>query len=271
MFPDLIKIGDFTIHTYGIMVALGMIVSFFVALYFGKKEGIKKEQVENLFFYTILGGIVGARVAYVIEHREEFHSFMDYIAFWKGGIDWFGAFIGGAVVLIFLLYRYKLPILKVGDVASISVVIGHAIGRIGCTCAGCCYGKPVPEDSIFRDLAITFPRHEDTAAPPGVPLYPTQPAEAIGNFLIFLLLFFLYRKKKFDGEIAGAYLILYGTERFLLEFWRGVTPPLPVINLTWNQIVSLGMVLTGLGLIAYGFILKRKVESQLPPNKLGGL
>ncbi len=257
MFPDLIKIGDFTIHTYGVLVSIGMIVSFFVALYFGKKEGIKKSHIENLFFYTILAGIVGARVAYILEHHEEFHSFMDYIAFWKGGIDWFGAFIGGSLALIYMLYKYRYPLLKVADVASISVIIGHAIGRIGCTCAGCCYGKPVPEDSLFRDFAIVFPRNADSAAPAGIPLYPTQPAEAIGNFIIFLILFFLYRKKVFDGEIFGFYLIFYGTERFLLEFWRGVTPPLP-IGLTWNQIISLGMIFLGLGIIIYGFLYMRK-------------
>ncbi len=257
MFPDLIKIGDFTIHTYGVLVAIGMIVSFFVALYFAKKEGIKKEHVENLFFYTILGGIVGARLAYVIEHREQFKSLYDYIAFWKGGIDWFGAFIGGAVVLLYLLKKYNYPVLKIGDIAGISVVIGHAFGRIGCTCAGCCYGKPVPENSPFRDFAITFPHNPDTAAPSGIPLYPTQPAEAIGNFTIFLILFLVYRKKKFDGEIFSLYLIFYGLERFGLEFWRGVTPPLPVIGLTWNQIVSIGMVIIGILVFIYGYSRKK--------------
>ncbi|WP_029522474.1 prolipoprotein diacylglyceryl transferase [Persephonella sp. KM09-Lau-8] len=259
MFPDLIKIGDFTIHTYGVMVAIGLIVSYFTAIYFGKKEGIESKKIENLFIYTVLGGIVGARIAYIIEHHDQFHSFMDYIAVWKGGIDWFGGFIGGAIVLLFLLKKYSIPILKIADVAGISIIIGHAFGRIGCTCAGCCYGKPVPEDSPFKDIAITFPHHPDSSAPAGIPLYPTQPAEAIGNFIIFGLLFLAYRKKIFDGEIFGLYLILYGFERFLLEFWRGVTPPLP-IGLTWNQIVTLGMVVVGIVILGYGF-LKRKNEA----------
>ncbi len=251
MFPDLIKIGDFTIHTYGVMVALGMIFAYLSVLYFSKIEGLKQKYVENLFIYSVIGGIVGARIAYVLEHRDEFKSFFDVIAIWKGGIDWFGAFIGGAVVLIFLIKKYKLPVLKIGDIAGISIILGHAFGRIGCTSAGCCYGKPVPENSPFRDIAIVFPNNPDTVAPSGIPLYPTQPAEAIGNFLIFVILFFIYKRKKFDGQILALYLILYGLERFLLEFWRGVTPPLPIINLTWNQLVSLGMVLIGLGIVAY--------------------
>ncbi|WP_457626421.1 prolipoprotein diacylglyceryl transferase [Persephonella sp.] len=252
MFPDLIKIGDFTVHTYGVLVALGLIVSYITALYFGKKEGIDSKKIDNLFTFTIIGGIVGARIAYVIEHKDQFNSAIDYIAVWKGGIDWFGGFVGGAVVLLYLIYRYKIPVLKIGDIAGISVVIGHGIGRIGCTCAGCCYGKPVPPDSPFKDLAIVFPKHEHTSAPSGIPLYPTQPAEAVGNFLIFGILFYIYRKKKFDGEILSLYLVLYGIERFLLEFWRGVTPPIPALGITWNQIVSIGMVVAGVLIFLYG-------------------
>jgi len=252
LFPDLIKIGDFTIHTYGVFVALGLIASYLTALYFGKKEGLDSKKIDNLFMFTILGGIIGARIAYIIEHGEQFRSFLDYFAVWKGGIDWFGAFLGGGAVLIFLLKRYKIPILKIGDVAGISIIIGHAIGRIGCTCAGCCYGKPVPSDSPFKDFAITFPEHEHTSAPAGIPLYPTQPVEALGNFLIFGILFFIYRKKQFDGQILSLYLILYGLERFLLEFWRGVTPPLPFVGITWNQIISLSMVLAGILIYIYG-------------------
>lgn len=261
MFPDLIKIGDFTVHTYGVLVAVGLLLSYFTAIYFGKKEGIESRKVENLFVFTVIGGLVGARIAYILEHPHQFNTFLDYFAVWKGGIDWFGGLIGGAAVLIFLLKKYRLNILKIGDIAGISVIIGHAVGRIGCTAAGCCYGKPVPPDSPFKDLAITFPNHPDTSAPSGIPLYPTQPAEALGNFLIFAVLFFIYRRKSFDGQILSVYLILYGIERFLLEFWRGVTPPLPIIGLTWNQIISVLMVLSGIAVFIIG---KRKNETVQP-------
>ncbi len=250
MCPELFRIGDIVISTYGVLVAIGMIVTFYVALYFGKKEGLEERQVENLFFFTIIGGLIGARIAYIIEHPDQFKKAIDYIAIWKGGIDWFGAFIGGALILIFLIKKYQLNILKIGDVAGISIVIGHGIGRLGCTAAGCCYGKPVPEHSLWEHFSITFP--QGSAAPPGMHLYPTQPLEAIGNFLIFIFLFFVYKKKSFDGQILSLYLVLYGFERFLLEFLRGVTPPLPVIGITWNQVISLGMVLAGVLVYIYG-------------------
>jgi len=251
MFPDLITIGGFTIHTYGVLTAIGLLVGFYVGLYFAKKEGISEKNYENLFILTVLSGILGARIAYIIEHKEDFNSFLDFFAIWNGGIDWFGGFIGGLVAAVVYIKIKKLPLLKVADVAGVSIPIGHFFGRLGCTSAGCCHGKPVPPDSPFKDIAIIFPNNPHCLAPSGVPLYPTQPAEAIGNLIIFLVLFFTYRKKSFDGQIIGMYLVLYGIERFLLEFWRGVTPPLPYIGLTWNQIITLMMVLLGIMLILY--------------------
>ena len=254
MCPELFKIGNLVISTYGVLVAIGMIVAFYTAIYFGKKEGFHERQVENLFIFTIIFGIIGARIAYILEHPDQFKSLIDYFAVWRGGIDWFGGFIGGVIAVAFLIYKYKLPLLKVADVGGISIVIGHAIGRLGCTAAGCCHGKVVPPHSFWEHFSIKFP--EGSQAPPGLHLYPTQPLEAVGNFLIFLFLFFVYRNKSFDGQIFAFYLVLYGLERFLLEFMRGVTPPLPVIGITWNQVVTLLMVFAGIGIYIYG--LKRK-------------
>ena len=244
MCPELFRIGDLVISTYGVLVAIGLIVSFYVAIYFAKKEGINEKYVENIFLFTVLGGLIGARLAYILEHPDQFKTLIDYIAIWKGGISWFGGFIGGLITALFFIKKYKINIWKAGDIAAISVVIGHAIGRLGCTAAGCCYGKPVPEHSFWEHFAIKFP--ENSAAPPGMKLYPTQPLEAIASFLIFLLLFFLYKRKLFDGQIFALYIVLYGIERFILEFFRNVTPPIEHIGLTWNQIVSLILIFAGL-------------------------
>ncbi len=251
MCPELFRIGDVVISAYGVLVAIGMIVAFYIAVYLSKKEGINERHVENIFLFSVIGGLIGARIAYIIEHPNQFKSFIDYIAIWKGGIDWFGGFIGGLLVGIFFLYRYRIGIWKALDIASVSIVIGHGIGRLGCTAAGCCYGKPVPEHSFWEYFAIEFP--EGSAAPPGMKLYPTQPLEAIGNFLIFLFLFLLYRKKQFDGQIFSLYLILYGAERFFLEFLRNVTPPIEGIGLTWNQIVSVLMVMAGIIILVFKY------------------
>jgi len=115
LFPDLIKIGSFTIHTYGILVAIGLLAGYFVALYFAKREGLDKDKIENVIFYSIIGGIIGARLFYVVEHHNEFNSFFDIFKIWEGGIDWFGAFIGGLITALFFIKKYNIPILKAGD------------------------------------------------------------------------------------------------------------------------------------------------------------
>jgi len=259
MFPELVKIGDFSIHTYGVFVALGVISAYLISLYLSKKENLPTEKIDNLFIFTVIGGVIGARVAYIIEHPEQMKSFIDYIAVWKGGIDWFGAFIGGAITAIFFIKKYKLTskLWKLSDIAGVAIPLGHFFGRLGCTCAGCCYGKPVPDDSIFREFAIKFPDNPQTVAPPNIPLYPTQPAEAIGNLIIFMFLFFFYKHKKFDGQIFALYLFLYGIERFLLEFWRGVTPPIDFIGLTWNQVVAVLLIISSIIVNVYKLNTKR--------------
>ncbi|NPA52115.1 MAG: prolipoprotein diacylglyceryl transferase [Aquificae bacterium] len=259
MCPELFRIGDFVISTYGVLVAIGMIVSFYIFLHFAKKEGIKEKQAENLFILTIIGGLVGARFAYILEHHDQFKTFVDYIAIWKGGIDWFGGFIGGIITALILIKIYKINLWKVADAAAIAIIIGHGIGRLGCTAAGCCYGKPVPEHSFWEHFGLKFP--EDSAAPPGMTLYPTQPLEAFFNFVIFGILFLFYRKKLFDGQIFGMYLVLYGTERFLLEFIRNVTPPIEPIGLTWNQIISMTMVVVGVSILLYKLKSQRLLET----------
>jgi phosphatidylglycerol:prolipoprotein diacylglycerol transferase len=160
------------------------------------------------------------------------------------------------VILVVLLAvkRYSLDLWKVADVAAPPLALAHSIGRLGCTSAGCCYGRPVPnaEDVTvgvhfmkdFPFFYVVFP--QGAVAPYGIPLYPTQILEALGNFLIFLILILLFRKKSFNGEVFTVYMVLYGAERFLLEFYRGVTPPIEGLGLTWNQVASVLMVVLAL-------------------------
>ena len=108
----------------------------------------------------------------------------------------------------------------------------------------------------FPFFYIVFP--QGSTAPPGMALYPTQILEAVGNFLIFLILILLYRRKVFNGEVISLYAILYGSMRFALEFYRGVTPPIESIGLTWNQVVSIALVLTGILL----FVVLRKTHRE---------
>ncbi len=265
MFPELIEIFGIRISTYGVLVALGLLVGYFVSMKLAKREGIPSDKVEMLFIYAVVAGLVGSRIAFVVEHPEDIESFVDLIALWEGGVSFLGGLAGGILGVLVAVKRYSLPLWKVADVAAPSLALAHSIGRLGCTAAGCCYGRPVPsaEDvsvgihftEDFPFFYIVFP--QGAVAPQGIPLYPTQIMEAVGNFIIFLILLFLFRRKRFDGEVFAFYMFLYGAERFALEFYRGVTPPIPGLGLTWNQVATLLMIIAAIVL----YFVLRKVPS----------
>lgn len=266
MFPELIEVFGIRISTYGVLVALGLILAYFLALRLSRSEGIPPEKAESVFIYAAVLGIVGARVAFLLEHPEEVKGILDIFALWKGGVSFLGGLAGGILGALIAVRRNALPLWKVADIAAPSLALAHSIGRLGCTSAGCCYGRPVPnaEDvSIgihfmkdFPFFYVVFP--PGSVAPQGIPLYPTQVMEAVGNFLIFLILIFLFRRKRFDGEVFSLYMLLYGAERFALEFYRGVTPPIPGLGLTWNQVATILMMVLAVALF---FLLRREAPT----------
>lgn len=235
MYP-FIHIFGLKLPAYGVMLLFAVFSAYFSAIYFSKKEGIDKEKIENLFIIAFVSALIGARLFYAVEHHL---SLSEYFRLWEGGLDFFGALIFAAISVVLVIKFYRLPFWKITDIAAISVLLAHSVGRLSCWLAGCCYGKPTD-----LPIGVVFP--PEAVAPSGIPLYPTQLMEATGNFMGFLLLRWVYKNKPFDGSILALYLFWYGTERFLLEFIRGVTPPIPGLGLTWNQIVCLIMI--GLGL-----------------------
>jgi len=267
VFPELFEIFGLRVSTYGVLVAIGLLIAYFLSIRLSRKEGIPEDKGEAVFIYAVVLGVIGSRVAFVLEHPEEFKNVLDVFALWEGGVSFFGGLIGGIFGALLAIKRHSLPMWKVGDVAAPVLALAHSIGRLGCTAAGCCYGRPVPgaeETSVgihfmreFPFFYVVFPK--GSIAPYGIPLYPTQILEAGGNFLIFIILLLLFRKKSFDGEVFSLYMLLYGGERFALEFYRGVTPPIPGLGLTWNQVVSL--VMMGASLFLF-FYLKSRKEGQ---------
>jgi phosphatidylglycerol:prolipoprotein diacylglycerol transferase len=237
-----IEIFGIKIPAYGVMLLLAVFTAYMSMVYFSKIERLELEKLEKLFIAEFISALLGARVFYVIEHHKSF--FPQFFEVWKGGLDFFGGLVFALITLLVGIRVLKLPMWKVFDIAGVSVIFAHSVGRLSCWLAGCCYGKPTD-----LPIGVVFP--PGAVAPSGISLYPTQVMEATGNFLGFVLLYYLYRRKPFDGFIGALYLIYYGTERFLLEFIRGVTPPIPGIGLTWNQIVCLLAVLIGLGIILY--------------------
>ena len=244
MHPILFKIGPITIYTYGVMVALGIFFGSLVLVKLAEREGIPREDVVDTAFWSIVAGFVGARLFFFIYNPEYLKPWYRIFFIWEGGLVWYGGVVFGALTAVYFIKKRKIPVWKFADVVSIALSVGLGFGRIGCTMAGCCYGK-----ECHAPFALVF-TNPHSAAPLNVPLWPTEPVSAAANFLIAFILYLLYRKRKVPGEVFGFYLILYGTFRFLIEFVRA-TPKEILGTFSNNQIISIIMVAAGIAIVIY--------------------
>ncbi len=216
MHPVLIRIGPLSIHTYGVLVAAGFLLGLALALRQGKKNGIPPERIIDLGFYALLAAIVGSRLLFVAINAGHYLKHpLDIIRIWEGGLVFYGGLLLAVPVALWYIKKHALDMWNIMDILAPSVAIGHAVGRLGCFSAGCCYGKPagVP-------WAVTFLDPESLARI-GIPLHPTQLYESLGEFLNFLILVTLRRHQSFKGQIFWTYIFLYSVLRFTVEFFRG--------------------------------------------------
>jgi phosphatidylglycerol---prolipoprotein diacylglyceryl transferase len=214
--PIAFKIGGLTIHWYGVLVALGFLIGLWLASRRGLRSGISPERIMDIGPWLIVGTIVGARTLHVISYwDEEFAGkpLREIFMVQKGGLVYYGGLIGATLGgIIYLLWK-KLPLWKFADALTPSIAFGYVLGRIGCLMNGCCYGRPCD-----MPWAIRFPAEHATR---GVPVHPTQIYDSLLSLLFWGLLEWLYRRKRFDGQIFATYLIGYAFLRSFVEFFRG--------------------------------------------------
>jgi len=213
MYPD-IPVGPLTLHTFGLMMALGFLAAGTVAWFEFKRKGLNPENVYWITIAAALGGLVGAKVHYLLLHADELKDDPLASAFSGAGLIWYGGLIGGVLGAMLVISLYRLPWGKVADACAPAMAIGYAFGRMGCFLNGDDYGRP-------SDLpwAMQFP-DGSPPTPPGISVQPTQLYEAFSSFLIFLVVMWLRKKLKRDWALLCVYLILAGLERFLVEFVR---------------------------------------------------
>ena len=194
MYPEICKLGPFTIYSYGLMLVLAFLVSSTLACIQAKRQNINPETIFNLSFIVFISGVIGARLFYIIENIDYYiKNLLEIFMLQHGGLSWFGGLLLGVFVGILYLKRKKIPVYKILDLVIPFVALGQAIGRIGCLLNGCCFGKG---------------------------LIPTQAYSSLLLIFIFVFLRFLQDKSHKDGEIFFLYLVLYSIKRFFIEFWR---------------------------------------------------
>ncbi|MDQ3687575.1 MAG: prolipoprotein diacylglyceryl transferase [Acidobacteriota bacterium] len=250
MYPELFRIFDFPINTYGVLLALSFLVALFVASRLGARDGLPRERIYDLGLWMLLGGLVGSKLLLMwvepVYGQNLWHLFsLDFLR--SGGV-WYGGFIGGLVTGLVLMRRYKLPWWKTFDAFAPGVALGQAVGRQGCFAAGCCWGKPT---SLPWGVQFTEAGHEVTGVPFDVHLHPTQLYESFIAILIFGLLLWLHRRKTFHGQVILAYVVLYSATRFIIEFFRAdprgdIAGLTTFTTLSTSQLISLAVGITGL-------------------------
>ena len=232
MYPTFLRIGDFEITSFGVLVALGALAGMFVFQRELRRAGLPGDAI-NAALAGVLGGLAGAKLIWAIEfHRTA--PFLDLLLS-RGGLSWFGGLAGGLAAGLTTLRRYRVPLVRGLAAASPGLALGHAIGRVGCFLVGDDYGSP-----STLPWAVAFPKG---LPPTDVPVHPTQLYEAVPLVIIAWLLVRWRRHGVPDAVVLSRYLVLAGATRFAIEFVRINAPVLGPLTLA--QLWSIGLMAAG--------------------------
>lgn len=259
MHPIAFKLGTWPIYWYGVLVAFGFIAGLWTASRRAPLSGLKSEQAADAGPWLIIGAILGARVLHVVTYWNESFAggpWWEVFMVQRGGLVFYGGLIGASLAIILYCRFRQVPLWKLADVLAPSIALGYVFGRLGCLTKGCCYGS-----QCSLPWAITYPRGHETfpiGAEHGTPVHPTQIYDSLLNLALYLLLAWLYRRKKFDGQVFAVYLICYAFTRSFVEYFRGDYTPAHIHGgfFTPAQLVSVAILVGGVLL----FVVLRRVR-----------
>lgn len=211
MHPILLQLGPLTIYTFGVFVALALLLGTYVFWRFTRHEGISVDRLFDGVLVTILGAIVGGRLGYVLLHFNEFfpHVYRVFSFFGYGGFLYYTALLGGILSLVWYCRNNRLPVARILDRAAIAASFSHMVGLLGAFLSGATYGAITTLPWGVSMIGLPGKRH------------PVQIIEALVEFIIFLFLVSRMRKMVQHGMIAIYYLFAYSTSRLVIEFLRG--------------------------------------------------
>ena len=262
MIPILLHLGPLTIHSYGLMMWLGIFAAGVACTGEFKRRGYKGEWAANLVVWSAISGIVGSRIYDIIDNWPHYAANPWDMIFSGAGFVWYGGLMGGAIGSFFVARYYRIPWLVLTDMAVPGLAIGHAIGRIGCLLSGdgdwgmvsnLPWAMDYPNAIVGWNgqtvLKLDSHNHLVSAFYPGVRVHPAPLYETILYTGVFLVLWSLRKKPHVDGQMVYLYLILAGFSRFLVEFVR--VNPRVLWGLSEAQLITLVMV--AIGVTAYAW------------------
>ena len=243
------------------MIAAGFLAALLMTLRRGKKRGYDEDIIWGIFFCAIIGGMLGTRILYYIVEIPEILKDPSILWDFKNGYVVYGGIIGGILVGWLYCRIKKLKFLEYFDLMMPSIALAQGFGRIGCFLAGCCYGK-----ETSGPLAVTYTNSD--FAPNNVALIPTQIYSGFLDFAHFLLLLYVAKHKKADGQVAACYLIFYSIGRFVIEFFRGDIERGSVGVLSTSQFISIFTTVAGI-ILLLTVVKKQKQEANISLNSKG--
>jgi phosphatidylglycerol---prolipoprotein diacylglyceryl transferase len=239
MYPELLKIGEFIIHSYGFMIAIGILAAVLVGMKRAKNRGLSQDVVADISIYGVIGGMLGAKLLFLIVELPDIIKNPSVIKdMLTSGFVVYGGIIGGVLTAYIYCRINKVDFMEYFDLLIPSVSLAQGFGRIGCFLAGCCYGRETtgPFGVVFNNSKLVAP---------GVARIPTQIYSSLGNFAIAATLFIFASKPRKNGQVAGLYMILYGLGRFFIEYLRD-DPRGSVAMLSTSQFICIFMIIGGI-------------------------
>ena len=239
MLPE-IHLGPLTIQTFGICFAVGFLAAAGIIARRFKEIGEPVDWTWELTFSVMVGGLVGARVDYLLENWSKVHEHLLKNVFSGSGLIWYGGVIGGALGAVLWAWRRGWLSWALADLASVPLALGYAIGRCGCQLSG------DGDYGIHSNLpwAMSYPKG---TVPTDIKVHPTPVYETLAMGIVALVLWRM-RDRLTNGLLFALYLVLAGVERFLIEFIRRNQSV--ALGLTWPQLFSLAMIAGGIALAA---------------------
>jgi phosphatidylglycerol:prolipoprotein diacylglycerol transferase len=244
MFPRLFSLGPFelfgssrgpfTLHTYGLLLAIGFLAGLWIAGRQARRSGLDGEKVGNLGIAVLIAGLLGAKIMLIVVewnyYSAQFSQALaggrvlsamaqELLSVLQSGGVFYGGLIGALPVAWWYARKYQLPGWSTADALAPGVILGQAIGRLGCFAAGCCHGRPA---SVPWAVTYTDPyAAKSVGTPLGVAVHPTQIYETIAAFIILAILLKVASRRRFEGQVVLSYVVLYAIARFTIEIFRG--------------------------------------------------
>jgi phosphatidylglycerol:prolipoprotein diacylglycerol transferase len=261
MHPILLQIGPVTLRWYGFMIAMACLVGLWVARKEAKRKGFREEIIDSFFFFAVIISVLGARFYYIAFTQPIlfWRNPLSVLAIWEGGLAIHGAILGGILAGALYTWKYKISFWKFADTLAPSLILGQAIGRIGCFFNGDAHGYPtnMPWGMVYSSDSPAGQMF------PGQSLHPTQLYEMVINLIIFSILWAVRKKIKTRGHLFLIYTILYSSGRILVEHFRA------------DKLIYLGAFSTAQSISALGiitaFILMIFLEKKFKKYKQGEL